>query len=150
MRSATVNDVTLAKLFWVAEHLGGRFYDGFCARVENQDIASVFTHFASHEHDHARWYGDWLTERGHSLPYGALYEAIALPGARLLLAPQSLDRKLRTFSATELAAAKHLTQLVDKIRDPELRSIVERTIPVEQMHAEWYEKEGRRMVRSGE
>lgn len=145
-----MNDVTLAKVFWVAEHLGGEFYDRFSARVDNQDVAGVFNGFAAHEHEHARWYGEWLTERGHALPHGALYEALLLPGAKLYLAPQSLDRKLRVFSATELAAARHLSSLLEKIQDPALRAIVERTIPVERMHAEWYGKEGRRMVRPGE
>jgi rubrerythrin len=48
---------------------------------------------------------------------------------------------------TELAAEYHLRSLVRRVRDPELRSIIEKTIPFEHAHAVWYQREGRRMLR---
>lgn len=142
-----VDEVRLARIFWVAEHLGGVFYDRFASHVENRDVAGVFDGFAKHEHHHADWYAEWLGARGHALPKGAAYEALILPSVRLFLAPQPLDRKLRTFAATEAAAARHLTSLARKIKEPELKAIVERTIPFEHKHAQWYELEGRHMLR---
>jgi rubrerythrin len=48
---------------------------------------------------------------------------------------------------TEATAARHLTEIAAKIRDPELKAIVERTIPFEKKHSRWYADEGRRMLR---
>jgi rubrerythrin len=142
--------VQLAKTFYVAEHVGGVFYDRFSASVDNQDVAGAFKGFAGHEHEHARWYAEWLTARGHELPTGAAFDALVVPALRLVVAPQPLALKLRTFALTESAATAHLTSLARKIRDPELRSIVEKTIPFERMHSVWYRDEGRRMLRRGD
>jgi rubrerythrin len=143
-----MNEVQLAKTFYVAEHVGGAFYDRFAASVDNQDIAGAFARFAGHEHEHARWYTDWLRARGHDAPNGAAFDALVIPALRVALAPQPLELKLRTFALTEAAAAQHLTSLARKIRDPELKSIVEKTIPFERMHSVWYRDEGRRMLRA--
>jgi rubrerythrin len=66
----------------------------------------------------------------------------------LSLTGQPLKRKLVAFSRTEAAAARHLRFLATRIRDRELKAIVEKTIPYEEKHALWYEREGRRMVRA--
>jgi rubrerythrin len=145
-----MDEVRLAKSFWVIEHVGGVVYDRFVSSLKNQDIASTFTRFAGHEHQHADWYCEWLAARGHTVPNGGNYEALVVPVVRALLAPASLDRKLRVFSAAEQTAARHLTSLAGKVRDPELRAIIERTIPYEQMHGQWYSLEGRRMLSSRE
>lgn len=142
-----MNAVQLAKTFYLAEHVGGVFYDRFCLNVDNQDIAGAFQNFAGHEHEHARWYAEWLEARGEEVPYGPAYDFLLVPSLSLALAPQPLELKLRTFAFTEAAATVHLTDLAQKIRDPELRSIVEKTIPFERMHSRWYEEHGRRMLR---
>jgi rubrerythrin len=142
-----MNEVTLCKTLFLAEHLGGAFYDRFSAHVDHTDVAGVFHEFAGDEHLHAKWYADWLGARGHSVPNPSVPDALILPGARIFLAPQSLDRKLRTFSWTEAAAARHLSAIAQKLQDPELRSIVEKTIPAELEHAGWYALEGRKMLR---
>ncbi|MFT3923822.1 MAG: ferritin-like domain-containing protein [Myxococcales bacterium] len=142
-----MNAVQLAKTFFVAEHVGGAFYDRFSLNVDNQDVAGAFENFARHEHEHARWYAEWLEARGEEVPYGPAYDFLVIPSLNLALAPQPLELKLRTFALTEAAATRHLTDLAQKIRDPELRAIVEKTIPFERMHSRWYEAEGRRMLR---
>lgn len=143
-----VNDIRLAKLFFLAERLGGVFYDRFAAGVENRNVAESFAHFASEEHDHADWYTAWLRARGHEPPNPRVYQTLVVPPIELSLYRQPLKRKLVAFSRTEAAAASHLRALVTKIRDPELRSIVEKTIPYEEKHARWYERDGRRMLRT--
>jgi rubrerythrin len=140
-------EIRLARVLFLAEHLGGVFYDRFAENVENADVSGTFTGFAGDEHHHARWYAQWLREKGYAPPNPAPYQAVVLPPIRLALAPQSLERKLRTFAKTEATAAQHLTEIAAKIRDPELKAIVERTIPYEKKHARWYEGEGRRMLR---
>jgi rubrerythrin len=143
-----MDEIRLAKVLFLAEHLGGVFYDRFSENVDNGDVAGTFAAFAGDEHHHAGWYAGWLRARGYSPPSPALYQALALPPLRLALAPQPLDLKLATFARTEAAAARHLTSLAAKIRDAELKAIVERTIPFEEKHSRWYGDEGRRMLRS--
>jgi rubrerythrin len=143
-----MDEAQLAKTFFVAEHVGGAFYDCFAENVDNHDVAQTFVSFAGHEHEHARWYADWLRARGHEVPTGHRFDALIVPALQFVLAPQSLELKLRTFAATEAAATQHLTSLARKIRDPELRSIVEKTIPFERMHSVWYRETGRRMLRA--
>lgn len=140
-----MNEVLLAQTLYLAERLGGVFYDQFVARLDNPNIAEAFSSFASDEHEHARWYSDWLGARGHSVPTSSRYE-LTVPVARLALAPQPLSWKLRTLSATEALAEDHLGQIVRRVRDPELRSIIEKTIPSEHRHAIWYREEGQRML----
>jgi rubrerythrin len=142
-----VDEVFLARSFYIAEHLGGLFYDRFVVHVDNSDVAGAFTRFAGHEHEHARWYADWLAERGAALPPTELLARTVIPGLSLATAPQPLALKLRTFAATEALAAQHLRQLAGRIRDRDLRAIVERTIPFEDAHAAWYQTEGKRMLR---
>jgi rubrerythrin len=139
--------VQLARNFYLAERLGGVFYDKFAANVDNGDVAGAFVGFAGHEHEHARWYAEWLTARGHEVPSTTALELTVIPGLRLATAPQPLALKLRTFALTELAAETHLRHLVKRVRDPELRAIIEKTIPFEHAHAVWYQKEGRSMLR---
>jgi rubrerythrin len=115
--------------------------------VDNVDVAGAFVGFAGHEHEHARWYAEWLTARGHEVPSTTALELTVIPGLRLATAPQPLALKLRTFALTELAAETHLRHLVKRVRDPELRAIIEKTIPFEHAHAVWYQKEGRSMLR---
>jgi rubrerythrin len=143
-----VNEVRLAKLFFLAERLGGVFYDRFAAGVENRDVSESFAHFAGEEHDHADWYTGWLRSRGHEPPSPTVYKTLVVPPIELSLYGQPLKRKLVAFSRTEAAAARHLRALATKIRDPELKAIVERTIPYEDKHALWYERDGRRMLRA--
>ena len=145
-----MNEVRLCKTLFLAEHLGGSFYDRFAARVDNSDVAGTFYEFAGDEHHHAKWYADWLRARNHEPPNPTAPDALLIPSLHLLLAPQSLDLKLRVFAQTEAAAARHLTSLAQKIRDPELRSIVEKTIPAEREHSLWYQLEGRTMLRSAD
>jgi rubrerythrin len=141
-------EVRLAKVLFLAEHLGGVFYDRFSESVDNGDVSGTFSQFAGDEHHHARWYAQWLREKGYAPPNPGAYQALVIPPLRLALAPQSLERKLKTFARTEATAARHLTELAAKVRDPELRAIVERTIPYEKKHARWYRDEGRRMLRA--
>ena len=145
---APVNEVRLAKVFFLAERLGGVFYDRFAAGVENRDVAESFAGFAGEEHDHADWYTAWLRARGHEPPNPALYRTLIVPPIELSLYGQPLKRKLVAFSRTEEAAARHLRALATKLRDPELVSIVKKTIPFEEKHARWYERDGRRMLRA--
>jgi rubrerythrin len=127
-----VNEVRLAKIFFLAERLGGVFYDRFSAGLDNRDVAESFAGFAHEEHDHAEWYTAWLRARGHEPPSPAMYKTLIVQPIELTLTGQPLKRKLVTFSATEAAAARHLRSLAEKIRDPELKSIVEKTIPYEE------------------
>jgi rubrerythrin len=145
---AAVNEIRLAKTFFLAERLGGIFYDRFAAGLENRDVAGSFSNFARDEHDHADWYTAWLRARGHEPPNPALYKALVVPPIELSLTGQPLERKLVVFARTESLAAGHLRSLAAKIRDPELKSIVEKTIPFEEKHASWYEREGRKMLRT--
>jgi rubrerythrin len=142
-----MNEIRLAKTLYLAEHIGGVFYDRFAAHVDNSDVAGTFAHFAGDEHHHAASYAQWLQARGHAAPSPATTETLVLPTLRVVLAPQSLEAKLRTFAKTEALAARHLTSLSKQIRDPELKSIVDATIPFELEHSLWYEQEGRRMLR---
>lgn len=141
-----MDEVRLAKSLWVIEHVGGVVYERFVQSLKNEDIAGVFTRFAGHEHKHADWYGTWLEARGHARPIGASFESLVVPAVRALLAPTSLDRKLRVFASAERKAAGHLVTLAQKIHDLELRAIIERTIPYEEMHGQWYARQGRRML----
>ena len=141
-----MNEVRLAKVLFLAERLGGVFYDRFAAGVENRGVAESFAGFAGEEHDHAEWYTAWLRARGHEPPAPAVYKALVLPPVELVLYGQPLKRKLVTFSRTEEAAARHLRSLAQRIRDAELKAIVERTIPYEEKHARWYEHDGRRYL----
>jgi rubrerythrin len=143
---APVNEVRAAKIFFLAERLGGVFYDRFAAGVENGDVAESFMGFARDEHDHADWYTQWLRAHGHEPPNPFLYKSLVVPPIELSLYGQPLKRKLVAFSRTEAAAAAHLRKLAAKIRDPELKAIVEKTIPYEEKHALWYERDGRRML----
>jgi rubrerythrin len=142
-----VNEIRLAKIFFLAERLGGIFYDRFAADVENRDVGETFAAFAHDEHDHADWYTAWLRARGHEPPSPTIYQTLVVPPLELTMSGQPLKRKLVAFSRTEAAAARHLTALAARIRDPELKAIVEKTIPFEVKHAEWYERDGRRMLR---
>lgn len=143
----SAREIRLARVLFLAEHLGGVFYDRFAENVDNGDVAGTFAAFAGDEHHHARWYAQWLREHGYAPPGVKGYETVVIPPLRLALAPQSLERKLTTFAFTEATAARHLTEIAAKIRDPELKAIVERTIPFEKKHARWYREEGRRMLR---
>jgi rubrerythrin len=143
-----MNDVYLAKLFFLGERLGGVFYDRFAAGVPNRDVGASFAGFASEEHDHADWYSGWLRARGHEPPNPTLYKTLVVAPIELSLTGQPLKRKLVAFSRTEATAARHLRAMVKWIRDPELKAVVERTIPYEEKHALWYEREGRRMLRT--
>ena len=145
---ALVDEIRLAKVFFLAERLGGVFYDRFSLRVDNRDVGATFAGFAGEEHDHADWYTEWLRARGHQPPNPEAYQTVVVPPLELFLKRQPLKRKLVAFSRTEAAAARHLTLLAKKIRDPELKAIVERTIPYERKHALWYERDGRRMLRA--
>lgn len=147
---ATVNEVRLAKVFFLAERLGGVFYDRFAEGVENRDVGESFTHFAGEEHVHAEWYTAWLRARGHEPPSAAVYGTLVVPPIELTLYGQPLKRKLVAFARTEAMAAGHLRSLAPRIRDPELKAIVERTIPYEEKHAQWYERDGRRMLRASD
>ncbi len=143
-----VNEIRLAKIFFLAERLGGIFYDRFSAKVDNRDVGETFAHFAGEEHDHADWYTGWLRARGHEPPNPMVYQTVVVPPLELFLKGQPLKRKLVAFSHTEAAAARHLRELAHKVRDPELKAIVLRTIPYEDKHALWYERDGRRMLRT--
>jgi len=145
-----MDDVRLAQGLWLIEHVGGVIYERFAEKLDNRDIAGTFNRFAGHEHMHAEWYAAWLSARGHGVPAPSTCDSLIVPGVHFWLSPQSLDRKLRTFSATERTAARHLAALARKVRDPELKAIIERTLPYERMHAEWYERVGRRMLQPGE
>lgn len=138
--------VRAARLFYTAEYVGGVFYRRFAARVANQNVGEVFDRFAGDEHDHAGWYAEWLQERGFALPRIETATGMLEPALRMLMAPLPLRRKLVMFAQTEALATKHLTQLAPRIGDPQLRSIVEKTIPFERAHSEWYERDGRRMI----
>jgi rubrerythrin len=140
-------EIRLARVLYLAEELGGDFYDRFSENVDNADVSGTFASFAGDEHHHARWYAQWLREKGYAPPSAAPYRSLVLPPLRLALAPQPLERKLATFAQTEATAARHLTAIAARVRDPELRAIVERTIPFEQKHARWYRDVGRRMLR---
>ena len=145
-----MNDITLCKVLFLTEHLGGACYERFAKNVDHGDIAGVFTEFAGDENVHAQWYAGWLQARGIAVPSVGVPSALVLPGVNMYLGAQSLDRKLRTFSATEAMAARHLKGLARKAQDPELVSIIERTIPSELEHAEWYGLTGRKMLRPSE
>lgn len=142
-----MNEVKLARSFYLAEKLGGVFYDRFCSHVHNADVAQAFDAFAGDEHQHAHWYAEWLQSRGHELPVTASLEQVLMPSLRVVLAPQSLAFKLQTFALAEAAAERHLRSLAARVSDPELRSIVEKTIPFEHKHSVWYREHGRRMLR---
>ncbi len=142
-----MKELRLAKVLYLAEHLGGVFYDQFSANVDNGDVSGTFSDFAGDEHVHAKWYAQWLNARGHSPPNAAALRTLVLPPLRIALAPAPLESKLVTFARTEALAAGHLRELAVKIRDPELKAIVERTIPFEEKHARWYRETGRRMLR---
>jgi rubrerythrin len=143
-----VNEVRLAKAFFLAERLGGFFYDQFAAGVDHPDVAGSFTAFAGEEHEHAEWYAAWLGARREEPPSPTVYKTFVVTPIELTLFRQPLRRQLTAFSRTEAAAASHLRSLSAKIRDPELRAIVDRTIPFEEKHAAWYERDGRRMMRA--
>jgi rubrerythrin len=143
-----MDEIRLAKTLYLAEHLGGVFYDHFCDHVDNGDVKGTFSGFAGDEHSHASWYAEWLDAKGHAPPGAAALRTLVVPSLRLALAPAPLKRKLETFAFTEAAAARHLHSLARKVRDPELKAIVERTIPYEEKHARWYREQGRRMLRA--
>jgi len=142
-----VNDILAAKLFYAGERLGGMFYERFAAGIDNPDVAHGIGHMAGEEHEHAGWYETWLSARGERPPTLTTPERTLLPALRLLLRPQSLHVQLRNFARGEAMAADHLGALALRVSDPELRAIVERTIPFERGHSLWYEREGRRMLR---
>src|SRR5271166_71586 len=111
-------EIRLAKVLFLAEHLGGLFYDRFAENVDNRDVSGTFSNFAGDEHHHARWYAQWLREKGYAPPDTSAYEGIILQPIRLALAPLPLERKLAAFAKTEAAAAAHLTEIAARIRDP--------------------------------
>ena len=150
LKEGSMDDVRLAKGLWLIEHVGGVIYDHFSRTLDDRDIAGTFQRFARHEHMHAAWYGEWITAHGGNLPTAGNYESLVVPGVQFWLAAHSLERKLRVFSATERTAARHLVGLAGKVRDPELKAIIERTVPYEHMHADWYERVGRRMLNPSE
>lgn len=139
--------VRAARIFYSAEYVGGVFYRRFAASVANQNVGEVFDRFSTDEHDHAGWYAAWLAERGFAPPkIEGLTSGLLEPALRVMLLPLPLKVKLQAFARTEALATKHLSQLAPRITDPALRNIVEKTIPFERAHAQWYEREGRRMV----
>jgi rubrerythrin len=142
-----MDEIRLAKTLYLAEHLGGVFYDQFCDHVDNGDVKGTFSGFAGDEHNHAAWYAEWLDAKGETPPGAAALRTLAVPSLHLALAPTSLERKLKIFAVTEATAARHLHELASKVRDPELKAIVLRTIPYEEKHARWYRETGRRMLR---
>jgi rubrerythrin len=138
--------VQAARTFYFAEYVGGVFYRQFAASLENEDIRESFQRFSRDEHNHAEWYADWMRSRNIAVPAVRGVAGFLAPTLRAFLAPMPLDTKLRIFSQTEFMATRHLTALAQKIHDRELRAIVEKTIPCERAHAEWYEREGRRIL----
>jgi rubrerythrin len=145
--TASAASIRAASTFYFAEHLGGLFYRQFSATLDNADVRESFVHFAGDEFDHAGWYAEWLRARGHALPSIEGISGFLAPVLRTFMMPLPLDVKLRVFAKTEALATNHLLQLAPRIRDEELRSIVEKTIPFERAHSLWYEKEGRKMLR---
>lgn len=142
-----MSDILAAKFFYAGERLGGLFYERFAAGIDHPDVAHGIGHMAEEENEHAGWYAAWLSARGEAPPTLITPERTLLPALSLLLKPQSLDAQLRHFSRGEAMAADHLRQLAARVSDPELRAIVEKTIPFERGHSLWYEEKGRHMLR---
>lgn len=140
-------DIIAAKFFYEGERVGGLLYQRFAAGLDHDDVANAISKMAGDESMHARWYEEWLTEHGEKAPSLAGSERLVVPAVNALLAPRSLDKQLRTFAKGEATAVGHLDALAARIRDPDLRAIVQRTIPFEREHSEWYRREGRRMLR---
>lgn len=141
------SDILAAKVFYEAERLGGLLYTRFADGLDHDDVASAIHAMAGDEHEHAGWYEAWLGEHGERPPSLAPTERMLVPTAHALIAPRSLDEQLRTFAKGEAAAAGHLESLAARIRDPDLRAIVQRTIPFERGHSEWFRTEARTMLR---
>jgi len=142
-----MSDILAAKFFYGGERLGGVFYERFAAGIDNPDVAHAIAHMGAEEHEHAGWYAAWLAAHGHEPPTLSGTERTIVPALGLLLKPQSLDLQLRNFAGGEATAARHLGALAARVRDPELRAIVHKTIPFERAHSLWYEQEGKRMLR---
>jgi rubrerythrin len=139
--------IRAAKVFYFAEQAGGVIYRRFADSVENADVRAALDGFGGDEYQHADWYLTWLLEHGAAPPR---LESLSFHAARMvdrLTAPRSLEARLGVFSDGESAAARHLRKLVTRIHDASLRAIVERTIPVEQRHADWLPHAGCRMLR---
>ncbi len=146
-KRAHPSDIVAAKLFYAAERLGGVLYERFAAGLDHDDVAHAIGAMAGDEGMHATWYEAWLEERGAKAPSLEVSGRVIVPTLNRLLAPRSLDAQLRAFAKTESTAIGHLDALMARIRDPELKAIVERTLPFERAHAEWYRRDGRRMLR---
>ena len=141
------SDIRAAKAFYVGEWVGGLLYKGYAGGVDNTDVAHHIRRMGREEHSHSRWYEAWLEERGHRAPDLVRTEQYVVPALNRLFAPRSLEAQLKGFAMGESAAANHLGALAARIHDPELRSIVEKTIPFEAAHAEWFREQGPRMLR---
>ncbi|HEY6879318.1 MAG TPA: ferritin-like domain-containing protein [Polyangiales bacterium] len=144
---AHTSDILAAKFFYSAERLGGLLYERFAAGLDHPDVVHAIKHMAGDEDQHARWYEEWLVEHGERAPTLDTSETVLVPTVNLLLSPRSLDKQLRTFAKGEATGARHLGALAERIRDPALRSIVLKTVPFERAHAEWYQRQGRSMLR---
>lgn len=142
--------IRAAKIFYFAEYAGGLFYRQFAANLANAGVKETFERFSHDEYDHAGWYAEWLHEHGATPPSVAGITAMLVPAVRAAMAPLTLEGKLQVFAQTEAMATRHLTKIAPSIQDPALRAIVEKTIPFEYAHSKWYERDGRRMLRSGE
>lgn len=138
--------IRAARAFYFAEQLGGELYARVADATANEDVRHALGGFAGDEHRHADWYLDWLLERGVAPPRLEGIASRIAPAARRILAARSLEAQLALFSEGERAAARHLRVIAERIRDPSLRAIVERTIPAEEGHALWFPESGMRML----
>ncbi len=138
--------IRAARTFYVAEVAGGLLYRRLAEAVGNEDVRHALDHFADDEYRHADWYLDWLLDRGVAPARLDGLVARVAPAVARVLAARSLEGQLELFSAGEAAAARHLRELAPRIHDTALRAIVERTIPAEQGHADWYPEVGRGLL----
>jgi rubrerythrin len=138
--------IRAARIFYAAELLGGVLYRRLAEAVGNPDVQQALQGFGSDEYRHADWYLEWLLERGLAPPRLESMAARVAPALARVLGARSLEERLRLFSSGEGAAARHLRTLVIRIHDPSLRAIVERTIPAEQGHSDWFPERGHRML----
>lgn len=130
--------IRAARTFYVAEVAGGLLYRRLAEAVANEEVRHALHGFADDEYRHADWYLDWLVARDVApARLDGVVAKVAPAVARLLMA-RSLEEQLELFSSGEAAAARHLRELSTRIHDPALRAIVERTIPAEQGHADWF------------
>lgn len=138
--------IRAARTFYVAEAAGGLLYRRLAEAVGNDDVRQALHQFGDDEYRHADWYLDWLIARDVAPPRLDGVVARIAPALARLLSARSLEDQLKLFSSGEAAAARHLRELSTRIHDPALRAVVERTIPAEQGHADWFPEVGQRML----